>query len=300
MLSRPVEGEAENGARARILHAARLPGSLANHDGWLERDAKERVMRVRLPNRAIRPSWRGLEVAEEAGKSSEHRDQLLSTLAECGVPLDAVIDTREGPYPVREMLRTSINAFHTGQREISWTATAYACYLPPQSTWTNRDGERFSFDGLVDAIIRRSLSQESCSGIHMMLVLTKLLRIDREMKILDPRVRMRLEAYLRRRIAEAVDSQLADGSWPMRWSPTGFGDAAFTPMATGVNRMIVSGHLVEWFHLLPDELKPPTRVVKAACSWIWSQLQATPGDTIVNNFCPYTHAVIALELTASP
>lgn len=298
-ISEPVDGEAEQRARSRTLHASRFPERLGVDEKWLERDEKVRVTRVRLPKQAFQRSWRGLEVTEtEQGRSTEHRDQLLSALAECGVPLNAVVETDEGPFPIRELLRTSLNEFQKDQKEISWTASALVCYLPPQSTWKNRCGETFSFGDLVDEIMRRPLGQESCSGVHMVMTLTKILRVDREMRFLDPPVRQRLESYLRLRVAEAVGSQLSDGSWPMWWSTTGFRGVAFTPAATEVGRMTVAGHLLEWFHLLPEDLKPPAPTVRAAALWVWSHLQSASRATIVEEFCPYTHAVVALELAA--
>jgi hypothetical protein len=301
-IARPVGGEAESKARSRTLHAARLPFRPADLPEWLDRDELNRVSRVKLAKQAFRRTWRGLEMAELAdGDGTEHRDQTLAALAESGVALNAPIDAEDGTFEVRDLLRTSLGEFHLGQKEISWTATAYISYLPPQTTWQNRYGEQFSFNDLVEEIMRRPLTQESCGGIHLVMALTKAARVARELTILDLGLRGRLDGYLRVKVAEAVDAQLDDGSWPLCWSPTGsvWPDGESTPEPNDTTRVAITGHLLEWFHLLPADLKPPTRTVKAGTLWMCSKLRSSSKDMVTKDFCPYTHAVVSLDLAAS-
>jgi hypothetical protein len=298
----PVDGEAEPQARARTLHAARLPVRPADVPEWLLRNEARRVTHVKLAKQAFWHTWRGLEMAESAERErTEHRDQTLAALAESGVPLDAKVEAEAGTFQVRDLLRTSLSEFHLGQEEISWTATAYICYLPPQTTWQNRFGEQFSFDRLVEEIMQRSLTRESCGGIHLILALTKIARVDRKLSILDPGVRGRLASYLRDKVSEAVDSQSDDGSWPLCWSATGSVPARdeFSRETNDTTRVATTGHLLEWFHLLPEDLKPPARSVKAATLWMCSKLRSSSKDTVTKNFCPYTHVVVSLNLAAS-
>jgi hypothetical protein len=298
----PVTGESEPQARARTLHAARLPDRLVDVPEWLTYNETHRVARVNLAKEAFWHTWRGLEMAERAeGRPSEHRDQTLAALAESRVSLNAAIETEDGTFHVRDLLRTSLKEFYLGQKEISWTASAYVRYLPPQTSWQNRYGERFSFDDLVEEIMRRPLTGESCGGSHLIMALTKVARVDRYVTILDPRVRERLTTYLRDKVSEAVESQLDDGSWPMHWSPTGFigRSGEFTPEPTDTGKVAIAGHLLEWFHLLPGDLKPPVQSVRAATLWMWSTLRSSPQATVTKEFCPYTHAVVSLDLAAS-
>jgi hypothetical protein len=298
----PVGGEAESHARSRTLHAARLPSRPADVPEWLERDELHHVTRVKLAKQAFWHTWRGLEMAETAeGERSEHRDQTLAALAESEVALSAPIEAEDGTFEVRDLLRTSLGEFHLGQEEISWTATAYVGYLPPQTTWQNRYGEQFSFDGLVEEMMRRPLTKESCGGLHLIMALTKVARVNRELIILDPGVRDRLAGYLRDKVSEAVASQFDDGSWPMCWSPTGSvpPQGEFTPEPTDTIRVAITGHLLEWFHLLPADLKPPARTVKAGTLWMYSKLRSSSKETVSKDFCPYTHAVVSLDLAAS-
>lgn len=302
-IASPVKGVSDTNARSRKLHAARLLCLSGGSPEWLIRYEAPVVTRVNLPKQDFWRTWRGLEMAEsDDGKQTEHRDQTLAALAELGVPLSATVDSEDGTFHVYDLLRTSLSEFHLDQKEISWTATAYACYLPPQTTWWNRYGEQFSLDRLAEEIMLRPLTRESCRGTHLVMALTKIARVDRELGILDPGVRARLVSYLRGKLTEAVSAQLDDGSWPLCWSPSGFAvrDAEFTPENTDINRIMVTGHLLEWFHLLPGDLKPPGRCVKAGTLWTQSKLRSSSKETISKAFCPYTHAVICLDLACSP
>jgi hypothetical protein len=302
-IASPVKDEDEPKARSRTLHAAQLPIGPTNISGWLERAEGNRVTRVKLAKRGFWHTWRGFEMAEkDDGKSSEHRDQTLAALAESGVALDVPLEAEDGTFEVRDLLRTSLNEFHLGQEEISWTASAYIAYLPPQTRWQNRYGERFSFDRLVEEIMQRSLTKESCGGIHLVMALTKAARVDQDVTtILDPEVRERLVGYLRGKVSEAVGSQLEDGSWPLDWSPSGTvrPELEFTPDPTDTAAVTITGHLLEWFHLLPEDLKPPAGTVKAGTVWMRSKLRSAPRESVIENFCPYTHAVISLDFATS-
>jgi hypothetical protein len=228
---------------------------------------------------------------------SEHRDQTLSTLAELDVPLNFTLETTEGSLPVADLLATSVGEFHLDQKEISWTASAYASYLPPQTVWWNRYGEEFSFDAVVHELMGRKLNSESCRGLHLVMALTKILRVNRDCHILAPETRERLNAYVRGKLAEAIESQLDDGSWPLLWSRSGFSDVFdYTPESNNANRIMVAGHLLEWFHALPKDIKPPIHAVQAGSLWVLHNLRSASEEVVNKEFCPYTHAVLSLYL----
>jgi len=302
LIAAPVTDETESRARSRILHGSRLPARPADASDWLERDDLRRVIRVRLAKPSFRRTWRGLEVAEDPdGKRTEHRDQTLAALAESKVGLDAILESEEGTFHVKDLLQTSLDEFHLGQGEISWTATAYICYLPPQMSWENRYGEQYSFDRLAEELMRRSLTKEACGGVHLVIAMTKLMRLDQGMPILTSAVRGRLASHVRDKVGEAVTTQNNDGSWPLYWSPTdsALRDGEFTRESDATTGVTVTGHLLEWFHFLPEDLKPPTQTVKAGTVWVRSKLQSSSKDTFARDFCPYTHAVVSLGLAAS-
>lgn len=295
-----TDPEAE--VRSRAVHVCRLWQFAPALPRWLTRDGRGVIDRVKIATPAFSPSWRGLDMAERPDhRRSEHRDQMLSTLAELGVPLSASIGKAESGHTVRDLLRTSMNEFHLKQREIAWTAVAYARYLPPQSRWENRLGEEYSFDQLVAELMRRPLNGGSCRGIHLLTALTTVLLCHRETSVLSSSAREKALAHLKRYVEAAVESQRPDGSWPLRWSALGYFDEAgdFTPKASLEGNVVVRGHLLEWFHWLPAELKPPEATMRAGLTALSQQLKASSRELIIQEFCPYTHALTALFLASS-
>jgi hypothetical protein len=289
-------------SRSRQLHTGRLIAVSGETPEWVIRRKSPLVDYVKLGADDFLLTWRGLETTETAsGKRSEHRDQTLSALADLGIELDSTIETRAGNLRVADLLVTSINEFHLDQKEISWTASAYVSYLPPQTVWWNRYGEEFSFDTVVQEMMARKLNRESCRGLHLVMTLTKILRIDRESVILAPEIRERLNAYVRGKLDEAVESQLEDGSWPPLWSRSGYSEVfEHTPEGSGINPIMVTGHLLEWFQMLPNDIKPPIDVVQAGSLWVLGHLRSVSQETVNKEFCPYTHAVLSLDIARFP
>lgn len=302
----PGPNESSSRFRSRQLHAARLVAVFGGTPEWVLRrqsplmdPVKLRpVDHVKLHAEDFLLTWRGLEAAETAsGERTEHRDQTLSALAELGIELNSTIESKDGILRVADLLAASINEFHLDQKEISWTLSAYASYLPPQTVWWNRYGEEFSFDTAVQEMMERKLNRESCRGLHLVTALTRILRVDRDVSILAPEVRERLNAYVRGKLSEAIEAQLEDGSWPLLWSRSGFLDVfEYTPEATDINRVMVSGHLLEWFHMLPKDIKPPANVVRDGSLWVLRTLRSAPAEAINKEFCPYTHALRSLYI----
>jgi hypothetical protein len=303
IVSAPGPTEVDSPSRSRQLHTGRLVAISGGTPEWIVNPTSGSMHSiVQLGSVDFLVTWRGLETAQTSGgKRSEHRDQTLSTLAELRICLNDKIETREGSRFIAELLATSISEFHLDQEEISWTASAFASYLPPQTTWWNRYGEGFSFDALVQEMMSRKLNRESCRGLHLVMSLTNILKIDRESCILAPEIREGLTAYLQGKLADAVDSQLEVGAWPPLWSRSGFSEInEYTPEDNNVNRVMVTGHMLEWFHMLPPDMKPPIDVVETGSSWVLGNLRSTPEVTVNHDYCPYTHAVPSLYLARFP
>lgn len=300
-VSAPGPTESGSPSRSRKLHAGRLVAISGGTPDWIVDHESSIVLKhVKLGAEDFLTTWRGLETATLAnGDRSEHRDQTLSALAELDVSLNGTIETREGRLPVADLLATSVSEFHLDQKEMSWTASALASYLPPQTIWWNRYGEEYSFDALVQEMMARKLNRESCRGLHLVMALTKILRIDQKGTILAPEVREALNAYVHGKLAEAVESQFEDGSWPLLWSRSGFSDVLgyeYTPKDSNVNRVLVTGHILQWFQLLPKDMKPPVDVVQTGSLWVLNNLRSVPRKTINKEFCPYMHAVLSLYI----
>ena len=89
--------------------------------------------------------------------AESHRDQCLAILSLIGIQKDMPIATQSKNMAVADLVNESVANFALSQHELSWSAIAYAAYLPPKTEWKNRFGERTTFSQLV-MTARRSCS----------------------------------------------------------------------------------------------------------------------------------------------
>jgi hypothetical protein len=109
-----------------------------------------------------------------------HRDHALGCFAELGVGLDFPVVFDNATGSIREVLADSIANFCLQQQELAWTAVAYALYLPPSRSWSNRFGETTSFDDLTNALLDFPMVDASCAGTHLAYALSVIARVDEE------------------------------------------------------------------------------------------------------------------------
>jgi len=228
-----------------------------------------------------------------------HQDQTLATLAELGIPLPYPLSVGGRTQTVRDALSDSLANFSLDQEELSWTALAYALYLPPSKGWTNRYGEGYSFNELADALMASRLEKASCGGVHVAHALTILKRVDRDWRVLSDGTRMRIGAWLRTFRDAALRAQDPEGFW--RLGTIGVDDAkrdGWTPPDSAANRILMTGHLTEWMLHLPRDLQVPSEVLVNAGMWLYRELRAASPEAMQRDVCPYSHAVCALRLLA--
>ena len=229
-----------------------------------------------------------------------HRDQTLAAFGELGIPLTHPIAVAGRTLALREVLRDSLANFHLKQRELAWTALAYALYLPPSREWINRYGESYSFDLLVEELLGRPPGGGSCGGTHDLYALCILSRCDGQFPILSVAVRARLNAHLQRYVDEAIRTQRSDGSWPANLNLDPASRSTWsgpTPGGSESGGVTMTGHLAEWFLYLPADLRPADTdgVLRAAGRWLNDALHAAGEDDKTRNFCPFSHATCVLR-----
>jgi hypothetical protein len=249
---------------------------------------------IRFPTNPYDPSRPGIGESEK----ESHRDQCLSAFGELGIPLSFPLTVDGQPYELRDVLRDSIANFYLSQRELNWTALAYILYLPPEKTWVNRYGERFSFDDLAEELLRRPLDQAACAGTHLTITLTMLERADELTPILTEPIRARLHERLRRDVEAAVRNQQADGHWSLAWhvGPGQPNADEGSPAA----RLLASSHVMEWMMYLPASHRVPVETGMRGALWLYKQLREAAARDKEVYFCPYSHASIVLRAVARP
>lgn len=204
---------------------------------------------------------------------------------------------------MREMLRDSLACFEPGQRELEWTAIAYASYLPPHRAWLNKFGEQFSFDQLAIGLLDRKLSEASCSGCHVVDAIILLLRADDgEARILSPSTRQRLQERRDELVQAALSTQDTDGSWGRDWYAGVAGatrpDRLSPESRTIASRLAATSHIVHWMLHLPEGARAPPDVLSRAVDWIYLRLKEAPPEFIRENYCASSHGGWVLRVVA--
>jgi hypothetical protein len=294
----------------KIIHALRLWGTAADFgaDYWSGAAMRNYLMsdvayRSRAGDSApplllwapdgtaVRPARQG---DPHVATGSVHVDDLLATLAEIGTPLDAHLDTREGIMTVRQLLTRAMRRFHYSQAEYEWSAISYARYVFPVRSWRNDHGQTIDVDGLIDELIRRPLRQGVCAGTHRIEALVVLLRADDQAHVLKPAERRQIIAHLRRMADLLVAAQHPQGYWTKSWTE---GSASLAeenvPLA---DRILATGHHLEWLALAPLEAQPPRESIVRAAQWLVQAMREVDDKTLDIEYGPFSHAARALSL----
>ncbi|MCA8999950.1 MAG: hypothetical protein KDA80_23340 [Planctomycetaceae bacterium] len=231
--------------------------------------------------------------------TASHVDHTLAGLAEVGTPLDYPVLTPAGEFPLRAAFDESFHEFSLNQREYEWSALAYIHYLPKSRTWITSEGQRVSWDLLADRMMRQRLDQGVCFGFHRLHALVVLIRVDDEHSILSSDARTKILDHLKDATQRLVTTQHADGYWDGSW-PGDDWDGPIRPkrgpLGLQADRLLATGHALEWWALAPSEVLPPTETLRNAGHWVVSEI-GTLSDQQVNSYYPFlSHAGRALAL----
>ena len=296
------------------VHALRLWGARADfgdekiptgeqlRDYFLDDAAFRRLAGDGAPPLLVRGPG-GIEVRSfddrvtDRATSSYHTDDLVATLAEVGTPLDARLALRDGEARVEDLLRSSLASFHLARHEYEWTAIAYARYVFPGREWRNKYGERISVEELVEEIISFPPDLGPCNGLHRLEALVVLNRADEQLRVLRPRTKLKMLVYMKQASQQLALAQSPEGYWTRQWPK---GAAAAKPDEKQPpslhDKLLVTGHHLEWLALAPEEVQPPRETVVRAGQWLARTLTEMDEKELREAYGPYTHAARALCL----
>jgi hypothetical protein len=227
--------------------------------------------------------------------ASYHADDLLATLAESNVSLDEPMILREvEPATVRDVLDHALKTFYLKRFEYEWTMIAYARYAYPLAAWENKYGERMDPAALVQEMIDHPLDVGPCNGLHRLEAMVLLYRVDEATQQLPPRLKQRMLAHMLRVSRLLQASQSTEGYWTRSW-PTAKTPAQNVP-ATLNDKILVTGHQLEWLALAPEEVLPPRENIVRACQWLARTLPEMDAKSVEEYYGPLSHAARALCL----
>jgi hypothetical protein len=226
--------------------------------------------------------------------SSYHNDDFLATFAESGLSLDTPMQLRDGPATVREFLTATMKRFHADRYEFEWSVISYLRYLYPLTEFENKFGEKLTASQLVQMCLNGKPGSGPCRGQHRYEALVVLLAIDEQSPGLSPQGRQAVIEHLKKASANLVASQSPAGFWTAKWidGAAGQGD----DKASMDEKILVTGHALEWLALAPEEALPPRENIVRAGQWIVQAINEVDEKTLVERYGPNSHAVRALCL----
>lgn len=237
----------------------------------------------------------GSYVDDALNFGESHRDQCLSTFALLNFSLEEPIVTESEALHLQDLLSESIANFSFEQSELSWTALAYAKYLPPARSWTNRFGKTTTFSELLRHIMKRGFKGQSCGGLHTLHAIETIVKADYRFGILDARARIDAHIFLKASIDNLIQNQRSDGSWDSGWNNSS--DETPTSPASLENRLIATGHILEVLHDLQPV--PPAQVFARSTRWLINALATIDFNRNPVLVCPLTHALRAVQLSSA-
>ena len=231
--------------------------------------------------------------------SSYHADDVLATLAESGVSLDAPLQLRSGEARVADLLKCSLRRFYVDRHEYEWSIIAYARYAHPLTPWRNKFGERIDAEALVKELTDKPAEIGPCDGLHRLEALAVWHRIDEQSPALPPRAKQRMLAYMKQVSHRLVRTQSVEGYWASGWSRSE--SKAQNPNSKVAelslhDRLLVTGHHLEWLALAPEEVQPPRETIVRAGQWLTRTLLELDDKQLHDAYGPYSHAARALCL----
>jgi hypothetical protein len=232
--------------------------------------------------------------------SEAHRDQLFCCFAQLGVAIDHPMTVQGKPCTFGDVFRDSIANFHLGQKELEFTAIAYALYFPPHRAWVNKFNEEYTFDHLAIELLGRDLNKTFCCGAHLVEALIVISRVDSECEpILSDTSRNRIRERLDLICKTIVQRQASDGSWGPQWYYDLLSANARhqTPYDTPLEgRLLATGHITQCLAHLPRKQYPlEDSVLRRAVAWL-DRTTATLDEAFIRkHFCPCSHAAWCLD-----
>jgi hypothetical protein len=238
--------------------------------------------------------------SRESRRAKEsHRDQCLAAFAEHGLSLASEIVIDGMTFTLSDVLRDSVANFNLKQDEIAWTALAYGLYLSPQSSWTNKFGEVFTFDALASELLSRPFRRSSCGGLHLLFALTILLHVhDDSPLLLSEDVHLAVRNRVQASLNEAVRTQHADGRWSMNWNMEWPGPQVDNQIDPSLSDLLVTSHVAEWLLYLPASFDAPPECAFSATMWLLGKVRDASSREVREHYCPYLHAICVLNAFA--
>ena len=228
-----------------------------------------------------------------------HRDQCLAGFGNAGLSLRSPLRFDQGKDSTLDsVLQDSLATFDRTQKEIEWTAIAYAFYLPPTKTWHDRFGDLHSFDELALELIQRPLFRSTCGGFHRIQAVADIVGADVIQPLLSPEVRQKAIRWMDQFIVKLEQEQLPDGSWGPDWTRS-MDSLTKRPVSQSLDsvsdRLLITSHATACILTLPPNSAPDPATTSRAVQWLRTSLRKGKPESYWDAVCPFTHTLEALR-----
>jgi hypothetical protein len=247
----------------------------------------------------LMPEPHGVRVRTQDGQAtSTHVDHTLACLAEVGTPASFELMTPRGKATFRAIIEQSLRDFSLNQVETEWSGLTYALFLPPAKGWTTSEGQHVTFDMLAQRLMRERLPRGVCFGNHRLFTLAVFLRVDDDQHILSAEVRQEIIRFLKKQTAVLVKNQASEGYWSSDWARAE-GEPPVEADVTGdivSDRVLATGHALEWWAIAPEECLPPRESLVRAGQWLVKAIDEMTDQQIQDRQTYLSHVGRALAL----
>jgi hypothetical protein len=168
-----------------------------------------------------------------------HPNQTLAILTMSNLPLDFKLMADKGEISISQIVENSKMEVNANE-EITWSLWALSHYLPPDESWTNRYGEEWSIERLVQIQTYETVNDAACGGSHGLYALSY--ARNRYIQTKQPMRGIWLEAdqKIKRYVEEARQLQNSDGSFSASFFEGPNHSTDFS------ERLATSGHTLEF------------------------------------------------------
>ncbi len=143
-----------------------------------------------------------------------HRDQWVAYMARCGLTVDDVVVTRDGPLTIGGWIKQiQWDVPRNFEQEFSWTLTALVAHRPTTDRWTARDGRTYSIESLLEAELRELSPTNACGGSHRLCAIATALNKHRQAGHPIIGVWADADRWVKLAIEQTREFQNADGSF---------------------------------------------------------------------------------------
>ncbi|MEN6405334.1 MAG: hypothetical protein ABFC77_02570 [Thermoguttaceae bacterium] len=229
-------------------------------------------------------------------RAEGHYGQLLMVLGETGVPLNTPVTTASGRCgTIADILQEAVMRFEWS-KELEFIGVALALWLPPETSWTDQFGNRYSFDELVEHLMAVPCGQGACGGCHIAYTIAVVLQVDSQYRILSSSNRQRAVQRLANISARLEKTKLVEGGWDQTWP--GGGTKGIIYEDSLLDQITVIGHHLEWISLVQEPARPSRETVAHAVSACIADIDRLPplDHRSFKTILPCSHAAHALCL----